>query len=81
MANLIGVTDLRAKAKQVIGELGDEPVTILSRSKPVAVLLRPDRYEALLDRLDELSAEVAALSAEGDTISLEVLRKELDQPS
>lgn len=79
MGTLIGITDLRDNAKQVIAGLGDEPVTILSRSKPVAVLLRPDRYDALLDRLDELSAQVAILSREHDVQPLEVVIKELDE--
>jgi PHD/YefM family antitoxin component YafN of YafNO toxin-antitoxin module len=75
---VLGVTDLRARTKTVIAELGNEPVMVLSRSKPVAVLLGPDGYEALLDRIDELSAAVSVLaSKDEDSVPLEAAMKEL----
>lgn len=77
MDRLIAITDLRSNAKQVIADLDDRAVTVVSRSKPVAVLLRPDRYEALLDRLDELSAELAVATAAGDTVPWSEVRDEL----
>lgn len=74
---LIGITDLRTNAKQILTNLGRRPVTILSRSKPVGVLVHPDQWETLQDRLDELAAQVAILTREHDTVPLEIFEKEL----
>jgi PHD/YefM family antitoxin component YafN of YafNO toxin-antitoxin module len=77
MGSVIGITELRQNARTIIDSLGSEPVTIVNRSKAVAVLLRPDRYEALLDRLDELDAQLAIATREHDTVPFDVAKKEL----
>lgn len=67
--NLIGITDLRTHAKDVIEGLDDHPVTILSRSKPVGVLVHPDRWEQLMDQIDELEAQIAIIERKpNDTV-------------
>lgn len=78
--NLIGITDLRSNTKAIIDDLhgpNPRPITVLSRSKPVAILIRPDRYEQLLDRLDDLEAQIAIATATGDTMPIELARKEI----
>lgn len=82
---IVGITDLRMNTKQIVGELDDRPLTVVSRSKPVAVILRPDRYEDLLDRLDELTIALrhAQDGDESDPIPLEQARAEIlgeDEP-
>jgi prevent-host-death family protein len=77
--NMIGITDLRQNAKNVVDRLRthpDQAMVIVSRSKPVAVLMRPELLEALEDRIDELEATVAILTREHDMQPLDVALKE-----
>jgi len=72
---LLGVMDLRSNAKKVIAELGDRPIAVLSRYNAEAVLLSAEHYEALLDRIEELTAELAAATAQGATIWIDAPRR------
>ena len=49
---------------KLIEEAGDVPIAILNRNKPAFYCLSPDRYEALMDMIDDI--ELAALVREGD---------------
>ncbi len=73
--HLIGITDLRTNAKAVISHLDEHPVTILSRSKPVGVLIHPARWEQLMDQLDDLEAQIALTEREHDTVPIADARK------
>jgi prevent-host-death family protein len=75
--NMIGITDLRQNAKNVVDNLGDQAVVVVSRSKPVAVLMRPELLEALEDRIDELEATIAILTRDHDMQPLDVALKEV----
>lgn len=51
----VSVSDLsRGGTSEAIDRAQDGPVFVLSRNRPVAVLLGVDAYEALLDRLEDL---------------------------
>lgn len=72
---LMGVTEFRTNAKQVIAELDDRPLILLRRSKPVAVVLRPDSYEDLLDALDVLTVERRLAQEGSDLMPLSELKE------
>src|SRR4051794_5784328 len=58
---LIGITDLRQHAKALIDELDQGAVKVLRRNKPVALLIRPERVDELLDRIEDLEYAVPLL--------------------
>jgi len=48
------VTELRADLASCLRELDDGPVLVLSRSRPAAVLVAPEFFDALFERLEFL---------------------------
>jgi len=48
------VTELRSDLAGYLNRLRDGPVIVLSRSRPTAVLLEPQIFDGLLDRIELL---------------------------
>lgn len=48
------VTELRAELATLINGLDEGPVMVLSRSRPAAVLIEPEMYDALLEKCELL---------------------------
>ncbi|MGB7117145.1 MAG: type II toxin-antitoxin system prevent-host-death family antitoxin, partial [Anaerolineales bacterium] len=47
-------TELRAELATLINGLDEGPVMVLSRSRPAAVLIEPEMYDALLEKCELL---------------------------
>ena len=78
------VSDLRFKQAELLDELPAGPVLLTRQGKAAAVLVDPDQWNALLERLELLDDSVTALQAkiellEGgdDTLSWDSVRAEL----
>jgi prevent-host-death family protein len=48
------VTQLRAELASLLESLQDGPLLVLSHSKPAAVLIEPEMFESLLERVEYL---------------------------
>jgi PHD/YefM family antitoxin component YafN of YafNO toxin-antitoxin module len=48
------VTELRSALAACISQLDEGPVVVLSRSRPAAVLVKPEVFDAMLERLELL---------------------------
>lgn len=57
VTRLIGITDLRNSAKELVDSLDDGPIVVLRRNQPVALLIRPEEVDALRARIAELEAQ------------------------
>ena len=59
MPKIISISSLRQEATQVVKDLRDnrQPWTLIQRSRPVAVLLDYETFEAMQNRLHELEEE------------------------
>ena len=59
MAKIISISTLRQRVTQVVKELLEhrQPWTLIQRSRPVAVLLDYETFEAMQSRLRELEEE------------------------
>jgi len=59
MAKIISISTLRQGVTQAVKELREhrQPWTLIQRSRPVAVLLDYETYEAMQSRLRELEEE------------------------
>lgn len=68
MARIVTADDLRAKLGRELDALGEnEDVLYVSkRGRLAGVLLDPDRYAELIDRLDYLEDSLAALQARNE---------------
>lgn len=65
MARIVTADDLRAKLGRELDALreSEEALYISKRGRLAGVLLDPDRYAELIDRLDYLEDSLAALQA------------------
>jgi prevent-host-death family protein len=54
------ISDARKNLREAVDRARSEPVIVERNGKPIAVLLSPERYEQLMDALDEIE-DVAAL--------------------
>jgi prevent-host-death family protein len=74
---ILPVSDLRAKAREVLTKVKDTPVVITQRSRPEAVVVDYESYNEIVTRLEALeSARDAliiekALAAAGEFYSVE----------
>ncbi|OGO09791.1 MAG: hypothetical protein A2Z66_08620 [Chloroflexi bacterium RBG_13_66_10] len=48
------VSELRSDLASLLTRLEEGPIMVLSRSRPAAVLVEPDVFEAILERLELL---------------------------
>ena len=48
------ITELRAELSSYIGELNEGPVMIMSRSRPAAILIDPEMFDALVEESELL---------------------------
>ena len=47
-------TELRAKLASVLKDLEEGPVLVLSHSRPVAVLVEPEVFDAIMEKIELL---------------------------
>ena len=48
------ITELRTNLSEYVHNLNDEPLLVLSRSRPAAYLVKPELFEALVERIEQL---------------------------
>ena len=51
----VSVTDLRRNPSGILEDAGDRPVAVLNHNRPAAYLLSASAYQALLEKLDDVS--------------------------
>ncbi len=64
MDRVVSITQARATLPDLLIEATEREVFILRHNKPVGVLLGPAKYEALLDRLEDLEDSLAVATAD-----------------
>lgn len=48
------VTELRSELASLLDSLPEGPVVVLSRSKPAAILMEPEMFDTLVERIEML---------------------------
>ena len=51
---IYGVSDLRVRQNEILAKLREGPVVLTQRTRAVAVMLSPERWNELLEELDNL---------------------------
>lgn len=54
MLKTITVSELRADLSEIIKNLDDGPLLVLSRSRPAAVLVEPEMFDAIIEKCELL---------------------------
>ena len=76
----VSVSEARANLQKVVVSAQTEAVFIEERGRPAAVVISPERYEELMDALEEsedIGAFDAATTEEGDNIPLDQVKTDL----
>lgn len=76
----INISDARSRLPELIEKTESEPVFIERRGHRAAVLVSPERYEQMLDALEEIediAAFDAAMAEEGQNISWDQVKADL----
>lgn len=64
MNAIVGVTEVRTHLRETIAKAQGGPVKIVRHSRVVAVMLSPQRYEALLNLCESLEDQCSVLYAQ-----------------
>ena len=57
----VGVTEARTMLRELLEELDDHDIVILRRNRPVARIIHPARLDGLIEKIEDLEDENAAL--------------------
>lgn len=71
---ILPVSDLRYKTKEILNQVGDEPVVLTQRGRATAVLINFDAYNEMarrLQALEEIRDEAMMLLAQANAQKLE----------
>ncbi|WP_144106613.1 type II toxin-antitoxin system Phd/YefM family antitoxin [Paraburkholderia sp. BCC1886] len=68
----VGISELKANPNVVIEHAAEGAIAVLNRNKPVAYLLTAERYEALMDRLEDYELGAIARERMNETGGVEV---------
>lgn len=77
MSALVPISKARAKLSELIRQSRDEDVVLMNHAKPVAIIIGAERYDALLDELEDLRDRLSVHEQTGVTISARKLMAEL----
>lgn len=77
MSELVAISKARARLSELVRRSQDEDVVLMNHSTTAAVIVSADRYEALLDELEDLKDRLSIHERAGVTIPAEKLLIEL----
>jgi prevent-host-death family protein len=67
LPDVIPISELRLQQNKLLRSLSDKPVLLTQHGRAVAVLLRPDFYNRLVEQIEDLQLALDAIEARHDT--------------
>lgn len=77
MSTMIPISKAKARLSELIRQAADDDVLLMNHSTPAAVLISVERYDDLLEELEDLRDRVSVHERSGVTISADKLMAEL----
>ncbi|KLI05806.1 type II toxin-antitoxin system Phd/YefM family antitoxin [Mycolicibacterium senegalense] len=77
MSTLVPISKAKAKLSELVRQAAEEDVVLINHSTPAAVLVSAERYDALLEELEDLRDRLSVHERSGITISADKLMAEL----
>lgn len=74
---MIPISKARARLSALVRQSADEDVVLMNHSTPAAVLVGAERFDALLEELEDLKDRVSVHERGGVTVSADKLAAEL----
>jgi antitoxin StbD len=81
MSVLVPISKARAKLSELVRQSRDVDVVLMNHATPAAVIVSAERYDALLDELEDLKDRLSVHERTGVTVSAEKLMAELGLPT
>ncbi|MDZ7886557.1 MAG: type II toxin-antitoxin system prevent-host-death family antitoxin [Mycobacterium sp.] len=78
MSRLVPVSEARASLSALIKQAADHDITLMNHGRPAAMLLSAERYDALLEEIEDLKDRLSVHERDGVTVSFDHLVAELD---
>jgi len=54
MSNLVPISEARARLSRLVREAADRDIVLMNHGRPAAILISAERYESLLEELEDL---------------------------
>jgi len=67
LPEVIPISELRLQQNKLLRSLSDKPVLLTQHGRAVAVLLKPDFYDRLVEQIEDLQLALDAIEAREDT--------------
>lgn len=77
MSQFVPVSEARAQLSALIKQTTEHDITLMHHGRPAAVLLSSERYDALLEEIEDLKDRLSVHERDGVTVSLDHLVAEL----
>lgn len=77
MTIMVPVRKAKARLSELVRQAADEDVVLLNHSTPAAVLISAERYDDLLEEMENLRDRVSVHERSGVTVSADKLMAEL----
>jgi prevent-host-death family protein len=77
MSQLVPISEARARLSKLVREAADQDVVLMNHGRPAGILISPERYESLLDELEDLRDRLSVYERERVTMPLSKLAIEL----
>lgn len=74
---LVPITEAKARLSEIVRESEHRNVLLMKHGRPAAVVLSAGQYDALMERIEDMSDRLAIYEREGVTIGLDKLKAEL----
>lgn len=74
---LVPISEAKGRLSELVRESDSDDVLLLKHGRPAAVLISTERYEALLERMEDMADRLSIYEREGVTMDYEKLRAEL----
>ncbi|AYD84640.1 RelB-like antitoxin [Mycobacterium phage Paito] len=77
MSVMIPISKAKARLSELVRQAADEDVLLMNHSTPAAVLISAERYDDMLEELEDLRDRISVHERSGVTISADKLVAEL----
>ena len=75
--HLVPITEAKARLSEIVRESEDRNVLLMKHGRPAAVVMSASRYEALVERIEDMEDRLSIYEREGVTIGIDKLASEL----
>ncbi len=76
MSKLVPVSEARARLSELVRDSEVEDVILTNHGRPASVMIAAERYESLLEEIEELKDRLSIHEHDGVTVSLDKMAAE-----